>query len=95
MQTNRATLHFQASLEVGGPVSMAGCFSPDRLSSTGVDLEQAKLEFNWGWPVTITILLLRMLKCGGENIVGEGINSGVIMIDHGIQEEGWGIGKNS
>lgn len=48
MQTNRATLHFQASLEVGGPVSMAGWFSPDRLGSTGVDLEQAELEFNWG-----------------------------------------------
>jgi len=36
-----------------------------------------------------------MLKCGGENIVGEGINSEVIMIDHGIQEEGWGTGKSS
>ena len=46
MQTNRATQHFQASLEVGGPVSTVGWFSPDRLGSTGVDLEQAKLEFN-------------------------------------------------
>ena len=32
-------------------------------------------------------------------MVGEGINNGVIMMDHGIQvgnkEQGWGTGKSS
>ena len=47
----------------------------------------------------VEVLLLRVLKCGGENMVGEGINNGVIMMDHGIQvgnkEQGWGTGKSS
>lgn len=36
---------FQAAFEVGGPVSVAGYFSPVRFSSTDIGLKKAKFDF--------------------------------------------------